>query len=137
MPREVEQVKLVVTPEEKLQIQMNAKAAGKTVSAYIRTMALNTCIFRYDQDKITEHTHEISSLRNAINQLVYTIMKMGDYTPAYLEDICDLMVKVMDSEKKFLQMVDKDWTTKEKLLKKQVKNVVNQRLKNIDNPNSK
>lgn len=136
MARETEQVKLMVTPEEKLQIQKNAKAADKTVSAYIRTMALNTCIIRYDHDAIIEHTHEISSLRNAINQLIYTIMKMGDYTPAYLEDICDLMVKVMDSEKKLLQMVDKDWTMKEKLLKKQVKNVVNQRLKNTDKTSS-
>lgn len=131
------QVKLIVTEQEKLQIQKNARAAGRSVSAYIRGMALNLCIFKLNYREIDDHTHEISSLRNAINQLIYTIVKTGDYYPSELEAIHELMVKIIDSEKNFLQMMDKDWRQKEKLFKKQVENVINQRLKTSDKTNTK
>ena len=138
MPREVEQVKLVVTLEEKLRIQKNAKLAGVTVSAYIRMMALNLCILKYDtSDIVNEHVHEISSLRNAINQLIYTIMKMGDYSPAYLEDIYGLMLRILNSEKSFFVMMEKDILKKQKLFKSEIKAIVDARLKLFEKPKQK
>lgn len=63
--------------------------------------------FYYGYKEIDDHIKEISALRNAINGLIYTIERTGDYFPAELEAIHELMVKVMDSEKKFLQMMNK------------------------------
>ena len=130
-------VKLIVTEQEKLQIQKNARAAGRSVSAYIRGMALNLCIFKLNYKEIDDHTHEISSLRNAINQLIYTIVKTGDYYPSELEAIHKLMVKIIDSEKKLWQFLEKDQARKEKLFKKQVENVINQRLKTLGKNHTK
>lgn len=132
MPREVNQIKILVTPEEQLQIRENAKAVGKTPSAYIRAVALDLCILKCDTHEIVnEHVHEISSLRNAINQLIYTIEKLGDYYPAELEAIHDLMVDVMKSENRFLAMMEKDIPKKQKAYRKEVKAAVDRRLKQI------
>lgn len=138
MPRNTPQISFILTEEELLQIKKNAKAAGTTVSGYVREMALNMCVLECDSsDIVNEHIHEISSLRNAINQLIYTIQKMGDYHPAYLEDIYELMVKTLSSEKDFLIMMEKDILKKRKILKTQVKTVVNDRLKMLEKPKKK
>jgi hypothetical protein len=129
MAREVTQIKLLVTPEEDQQIRNNAKAAGRTVSAYIRAMALDLVILQCDTSEINAHVHEISSLRNAINQLIYTIQKTGDYYPAELEAIHDLMEQIMVSEKKFLAKMEKDIPRKQKEIRKEAKKVVDRRLK--------
>lgn len=131
------QVKLIVTEQEKLQIQKNARAAGRSVSAYVCQMALNLCIFNYDQNEIFNHTHEFSSLNNAIFQLIYTIVKTGDYYPSELERIRELIEEIADSEKKLWQFLEKDQARKEKLFKKQLEYVVNQRLKTSDKTNTK
>ena len=128
------QIKLMVTDEEQLQIKNNAKAASKSVSAYIRESALNFFIFDCDNsDIVNDHIKEISSLRNAINQLIFTIEKTGDYYPAELETIHDLMVEVLSSEKNFLTMMEKDISKKRKVLKTQVNTIVNERLKTLEN----
>ena len=130
MARETEQIKILVTAEERLQIQNNAKAAGRTVSAYIREMALNLCILQCDSgNAVIDHVHEISSLRNSINQLIYTIQKTGDYYPAELEAIHDLMEQVMVSENKLLKMTEKDIPRRKKEFQKTAKKVVEDRLK--------
>lgn len=128
------QIKLIVSEEEQLQIKNNAKAAGKTVSAYMRETALNYFIFDCDNsDLINDHIHEISSLRNSINQLIYTIEKTGDYYPSELETIHELMVEIMSSEKNFLTMMEKDIVKKRKILKTQVNTIVEERIKMVEN----
>ncbi|MBQ8245836.1 MAG: hypothetical protein IJZ42_01770 [Lachnospiraceae bacterium] len=127
------QIKLVVTEEEQLQIKKNARAAGKTLSAYVRESALNFFVFECDSsDIVNDHIKEISSLRNSINQLIYTIEKTGDYYPSELEAIHDLMVEVLSSEKNFLTLMEKDILKKRKILKTQIERVTNERLKLLD-----
>jgi hypothetical protein len=62
-----------VSKEEKLRIQKNAKAADRSVSAFIKEMSLDMCIIESGPDKIiSNHIAEISALRNGIFQLVFT-----------------------------------------------------------------
>lgn len=130
------QIKLIVSDEEQLQIKKNARAVGKTVSAYMRETSLNFFVFDCDNsDIINDHIHEISSLRNSINQLIYTIEKTGDYYPAELETIHELMVEIMSSEKSFLTMMEKDIAKRRKIVKTQVNAVVEERLKTIEKGN--
>lgn len=84
------------------QIQANAEACGKTVSAYVRETALNMCVINIDNTPITKHTNEISSYRNAVNQLIFAIKKNGNYTPADLEYILEKTSLTLKSEKEFL-----------------------------------
>lgn len=133
MAREVQQIKILVTQEEQMQIKNNAKAVGRTVSAYIREMALNLCILQCDSgDAVVDHVHEISSLRNSINQLIYTIQKTGDYYPAELEAIHDLVEELMKSENEFLKMMEKDIPKKKKAFQKEAQIVVATRLKQAE-----
>lgn len=134
MPRNTPQINFLLTEEDLFQIKNNAKAAGKTVSAYIREVALNFFVFDCDNsDLINDHIHEISSLRNSINQLIYTIEKTGDYYPSELETIHDLMVEILSSEKNFLTMMEKDIVKKRKVLKTQINTIVEERLKTLEN----
>lgn len=129
----MEKITIRVTEKEKDQIQKTAKSVGKSVSAYIGDVALNVCNFDFSaRDEVNEHVHEISSLRNSINQLIYTIQKTGDYYPSELETIHDLMVEVLESEKKFFSLMEKDIADKKKELKKEINKVVRERLETIE-----
>lgn len=51
-PQQV-QIKFSVNEEEKLRIQMNARAADRSVSAFVKEMALDMCIIKFGPDKIS------------------------------------------------------------------------------------
>ena len=132
------QIKFSVSEEEKLRIQKNAKVADRSVSAFIKEMSLDMCIIESGPDKIiSDHIAEISALRNGIFQLVYTIQKTGDYFPADLDTICELMQRILESEKSFLQMMEKENPKVRKLLKSQVEATVNERLDKLQNSKKK
>lgn len=97
------QIKLLVTPEENEQIRKNAMACDRVLSAYVREMAMNMYVLKYDLDSVTEHTKEISKLSQCINPLVYTICRIGNYFPADLEYILERMNKIYELERQFLQ----------------------------------
>ena len=120
------------------QIEKNARACDKTVSAYVREMALNMCMLYVEEECITEHTYELSSYRNAINMLVFTIIKNKNYVPADIEYILEKTKQVMKSEGKFLNQhmdfVDKS----DKLIRKTVRQTVNEHLsKSVENKERK
>lgn len=123
------QVKCYLTESELDQIQQNAKAMDKTVSAYIREISKNFCVLKYDYESILKHTHEITSLRNAINQLVYTIKKTGEYVPADLEFILDKMNEISKSEKEFVGFMLNDKEKKTKAISREVRKIVREKLK--------
>ncbi|MBR5015129.1 MAG: hypothetical protein IKY16_11100, partial [Bacteroidales bacterium] len=79
------QIKIMVTPEEDAQIQKNAKACDKTVSAYVREMALDMCVYQYNYRAVQEHTAQLSLINKAVIQLLFTIRRLGSYAPADLE----------------------------------------------------
>lgn len=116
-------------PEKELmQIQDNAKACGKTVSAYVRESALNMYTFTCDNSCIVNHTNEISAYRNAINQLIFTIKKTGNYTPVDLEYILEKTNEMLKSEKDFLNIYKKSIESEKKLIARTVRNTIKKRL---------
>lgn len=124
------QIKLRVNEKEFEQIQNNALATGKSVSAYIRETALNLCVFNSDTICITEHTREISAYRYAINQLVYTIRKTEKYSPKDLEYILDKTNEVLKSEKEFLELYRKSIESEKKLIARTIRKVIKNIVKN-------
>jgi len=126
------QLLIRLSEDELLQIQNNARACGKTVSAYIRELALNMCLIEHDTSCVTEHTSEISSYRNAINQLIFTIKKTGNYTPADLEYIVTKTTEMLKSEKEFLNIYKNSVKSEKKLIARTIRQIVKENLK-IDN----
>lgn len=118
------QIKLVVNKNEHEQIKRNAKSCGKTVSAYIRELALNMLILETDTSCITNHTSEISSYRNAINQLIFTIKRTGNYTPADLEYIVGNTNEILKSEKEFLNTYKNSVESEKKLIARTIRQIV-------------
>lgn len=117
-----------ISEKEMDQIQQNANAMNKTVSAYIREISKNFCVLKYDYDAILRHTHEITSLRNAINRLVYTIQKTGEYVPADLEYILDKMNEISKSEKNFIGFMLDDKEKKTKAISREARKIVREKL---------
>lgn len=116
-------------PEEELeQIRDNALACGKSVSAYVREATVNMCVLNIDNDCITKHTSEISSLRNAIYQLIFTVKKNGDYTPVDLEYILEKVNQMMKLEKEFLKNHSSFIESIKKSITRTVRRIVNKRI---------
>lgn len=130
MPKRKNTQLLIRMSETELEnIQDNAKACNKTVSAFVRESATNFCVLNYDYETVMQHTHEITSLRNAINQLVYTIKKTGEYVPADLEYILNKMNEISKSENEFVNNMLDDKEKKSKLIGREVRKIVRQKIK--------
>lgn len=123
------QLLIRLSDKELLQIKNNALACERSVSAYVRESALNMCILNVDDSCVTNHINEISASRNAINQLVFTIKSTGNYTPVDLEYILEKINEILKSEKIFLNKYDKAVESNKKLISRNVRNIVNKRLK--------
>lgn len=123
------QLLIRLSEEELTQIKNNALACGKSVSAYIRETAINMSVLNIDNECITKHTNEITAYRNAINHLVFTIKKTGNYTPVDLEYILDKTNDLLKSEKSFLDNHSKSIESIKKMITRTVRNIVKTHLK--------
>ena len=128
MTKKNTQLLIRLSEDELNKIQDNAKAMDKTVSAYVRYIAKDFCILNCNYESIVEHTHEITALRNAINQLVYTIKKTGEYVPADLEYILERMKEISKSENEFLNLMINDRDTKTKVIARETRKIVRRKL---------
>lgn len=118
------QLLIRISEDELEQIKVNAEACGKTVSAYVREAAINMCVLSIDNAPVTKHTNEISSYRNAVNQLVFTIKKTGNYTPADLEYILEKTNEIVRSEKEFLNIYNLFIESTKKMIARSVRRIV-------------
>ncbi len=122
------QLKIRISEDELEQIQNNARACDKTVSAYIRETALNMCVLRPDYKVITDHTAQISAYRNAINQMIYTIKKTEDYVPVDIEYILEKTNLMFKSENEFLNLISESINNNRKTIPKEVRKIVNKKI---------
>lgn len=118
-----------LSTKEHEQIQNNAKALDKTVPAFLREVGQNFCVLNCNYQQIIDHTHEITSLRNAVNQLVYTIKKTGEYVPADLEYILNKMNDISKSENQFINLMLDDKDKKTKTITKEARKIVREKLR--------
>lgn len=123
------EIRMRVSEEEYNLIKRNAAACDKTTVAYLRELGLNMCIVPMDLNIITEHTAVITSYRNAVNQLIFTIKKTGNYTPLDLEYILDKTRDILNSEKKLLELYNSHVEQVEKTIPETVTKIVNKNLK--------
>lgn len=121
---ETTQIHIRVSVNELLQIQNNANSCGKTASGYIREIALNMCIIESDTSHVAQHTAEILAYKNAIIQLLYTIKKTSNYTPADLEYIVKYTKEILKSEIEFQKNHKRFVDSKKKLISTTVKQIV-------------
>ncbi len=117
-----------LSEEEYQIIEKNAKAADKTISAYVRYVSCNMCMLQFDYSCVEEHTHQLSVIKNAIIQLTFTIIKSRKCVPADLEYIHDKLNEVFKTENEFLESYSKIKKNEQKLLSKTVKKIVKETL---------
>lgn len=123
------QIKFPVTEDEKEQIENNAKAFNKTVSAYIREVALNVNKISFENTSGTEFIDEISSLRNAINHLIFAIIKKPEYyVPTDLEHILKKINDVFKVQARFVEENRVCMERIEKAVPETIKKEVNNRI---------
>lgn len=110
------------------QIEKNARACDKTVSAYVREVARNMCVLDIDHTYLIEHTLKITSLRNAIFDLIFYIRKSGNYTPPDLEYILKKMDEIATLEGDFLDKYSSIYSKMRKMIARTVRQTVNEYL---------
>ena len=115
MARREKEIRIMVSNEEYEQIHSKATGLGMQVSPYIRRIAQNPTIIKYNYDVITVHTKEIAELRNSINQLIFTIEATNNYLPREIISIVNLMQEIFRSENRLLKQTRQNHEKLEKL----------------------
>lgn len=96
-----------VSKDEYIQLKNYADNTGQSVSAYTRNSVLNPYTLLVNYDEIERHTQEISEIKSAVNCLIYTLVRSGNYYPADVENILKLLSEISDSEKKLIKLFQK------------------------------
>lgn len=122
------QLKFFVSDYELEQIRDNAKACGKTVSAYAREVLLNMTNINIDYKAIVEHTEKLAAIHYAIIQLVFTIRKSGNYAPKDLEYIVAKMNTVLEMENELSQKHDDYVEISRREIRREARRIVRERL---------
>ena len=116
-------------------VRYNARVGIKTVSDYVTEVALNFCVLNYEYEDVIAHNNEITYLRNAINKLMYTIIKTGEYVPADLEFILVKMNEISKSEGKFIVLMLDDTEKKSRVVARTTREIVRKHLAKKSNRN--
>lgn len=88
-------------------LKNDADNEGKTMSAYARERTLNPYTLHINYDEIEQHTKEISEIKSAVNRLIYTLVRSGNYYPADIENLIELLNEISVSEKKLIKLFQK------------------------------
>ena len=114
-------IKITLPKEEHEQIKRNAEFFGMNVSAYIRKMAADADTISLNFKSVEEHTKYLNIQRRAVMELIYTIIKTGNYTPADLEYILKNSNDVLKSQKKFLMDFSDEVNEQERAIAKMIR----------------
>ena len=111
-------IRVRVTEEEYKIIKANADLLEKKVTSYIRMVAQNPNIIHFDYSAIEEHTKQVGQIVNSVNQLIFTIEVNNDYQPKEVDGIRDYVEEILETERKLLRTVRKQWEKASKLGRK-------------------
>lgn len=103
------EIRIKVNNEEYSRIKENAEILDMQIAPYIRKVAQNPTIIHFDYSAIERHTQQVGKIVNSVNQLIFTIEMNNDYQPKEIEGICDYVKQIMETEKKLLRTVGKQW----------------------------
>ena len=132
-----EMISLRFRSDELEQVRKNARSLEMTTSAYVRCIARDLLVYRYQHQVVSDHTHQLTATRNAINQLVYSIRKTGEYVPADLEYILDKMDEISVSENKLRSHLMDKQDDYDRAFKQEVRRIIRQRLESLENKKKK
>lgn len=107
-------IRVRVTEDEYENIKLSAEMVDMQVAPYIRKVAQNPTIVRFDYSAIRAHTKLLGNIQSSINMLIYTIHLNNDYLPKEIEGIAECIKEVWETENKLLEEVRKQWRKAEK-----------------------
>ena len=107
-------IRVRVTEDEYENIKLSAEMVDMKVIPYIRKVAQNPTIVRFDYSAIRAHTKLLGNIQSSINLLIYTIHLNNDYLPKEIEGIAEYIKEIWETENKLLEEVRKQWIKAEK-----------------------
>ena len=105
------EIRIKVSKEEYDNIRLNAEILDMQVAPYIRMVAQNPNIIRFNYKAVEDHTRMLGRIVKSINLLVYTIYLNNDYQPKEIEGIYDYIKHIWETENKMLGEVRNQWET--------------------------
>ena len=105
------EIRIKVSDEEFENIKLNADILDMQVAPYIRMVAQNPNIIRFNYKAVEDHTRMLGKIVKSINLLVYTIYLNNDYQPKEIEGIYDYIKHIWETENKMLNEVRNQWET--------------------------
>ena len=127
-PQKGTQLLIRMSEEEREQIEKNARFCNKTTSAYLRDVGCNLSVLQFDYGHVTEHTKELSTIKNAIVSLIYTMLKRQIYVPPDFEYISDKVNEMFKLEGEFLKKHNAFVDSSKKLIARTVRQTVNRNI---------
>ena len=119
--KRTKEIRIRVTEQEYNAICEQAKIQKMQIGPYIRTVAKNPIILKFDYSIISEHTKELAEIRTSINRLIYTIDAANYYLPKEIASIVSLMEAAFESENQLLATMRKIREKGNRLLKEYFK----------------
>lgn len=105
------EIRIKVSKEEYDNIKLNAEILNMQIAPYIRMVAQNPNIIRFNYKAVEDHTRMLGRIVKSINLLVYTIYLNNDYQPKEIEGIYDYIKHIWETENKMLGEVRNQWET--------------------------
>lgn len=112
------QINIKVSDEEYDLINANAALLDKTITAYVKELAINQNIINYAFETLQKHTEEISNIKQVLNQIVITMIQNGDIYSGDMNTILSVIQELTDSEKEIKSQLRKERESNRKYLKK-------------------
>lgn len=111
-------IKFRVTKTEYKEIEKCAVQHGKSLTAYAKEYTLNPYSLSVNYDEIEEHTKQITEIKQAVNLLIGTLVKSGNYYPNDVENLLKSANEIVESEKNLIKLFRKNETKLRKELEK-------------------
>ena len=112
-----EAIKIYCNEEEYEIIKSHAAKCGKTVSGYIREVALCGMIINNNYDAILEHTKIINNLKTEMHLIITMLVQTKQAYPKDIERMVELLEEVTANQRTMLQKTARERKELHKLLK--------------------
>lgn len=119
--KQKKQVKFFCEQEDYQLIEMIAKKNHRSVSAYLREVALQGFVLQIDFESIKEHTKQLSFIKNQLNAMIKLLVNTNQAYPKDIETILELLEQIKDSENALLATFRREQTTRTKKIRKMIK----------------
>lgn len=103
------EIRIKVSKAEYENIKLNADILDMPIATYIRQVAQNPNIIKFDYSAIERHTRQIGKIVNSINMLIFTIELNNDFQPKEIDGITEYIKDIWETENKLLATVRKQW----------------------------